>query len=120
MIYLIIFLGGGAGSVCRYLLGRTVSGASASFPVGTLAVNLIGCLLVGLFARYGMNMQAASMQRAALIVGFCGGFTTFSAFSLETVSMIQGGRWGMAMAYVMTSVVGCLVGTSLTVAGSRP
>ena len=113
MIYLCVFLGGGVGSVFRYLVGKALAGSSATFPAGTLAVNLLGCVLVGLLVRFGLNAQVDSLQRAALIVGFCGGFTTFSAFSLETAAMITEGRWGMATAYVATSVLGCLIGTTL-------
>lgn len=79
-------------------------------------VNLVGCVLVGLLVRYGVNAQPESLQRAALIVGFCGGFTTFSAFSLETATMMTAGRWGMAAAYVLTSVLGCLLGATVAIA----
>jgi fluoride exporter len=120
MVYLLVFLGGGVGSMFRYIVGRAVSGASGSFPVGTLTVNLVGCILVGMLARYGMNMQAESLRRAALVIGFCGGFTTFSAFSLETASMLIGGRWGLATAYVLVSVAGCLIGATVALGWSRP
>jgi fluoride exporter len=111
--YLLVFVGGGAGSVCRYLVGKALSGRPGEFPTATLIVNLVGCIIVGVLFRVGSNMQADSAQRAALIVGFCGGFTTFSAFSLETATMITTGRWGLALGYVATTVIGCLIGTTL-------
>ena len=114
MILLVIFLGGGVGSLCRYVLGGAIqTRAHAGFPVGTLAVNVIGCLVIGLVARQLMNMQTDAMMKAALMTGFCGGFTTFSAFSYETVGLIAGGEWGKATLYVGASVAACLVATAI-------
>ena len=114
MIYLMIFAGGGSGSLCRYLLGKLIETKShGGFPFGTLVVNVSGCIIIGLLARYYLNMQAESMLRAALVVGFCGGFTTFSAFSYETTMLITSGKWLMASAYVVASVLGCLLATGI-------
>jgi CrcB protein len=115
MIYLLVFVGGGLGSVSRYLIGKALPATTSGFPVGTLAVNLLGCVLVGLLFRLVPSMQTDSAQRAAMIVGFCGGFTTFSAFSLETATLLTTGRAGLAMAYVATTVVGCLLGAVIVV-----
>ena len=115
MVLLYIALAGAVGSVSRYLMGRGVQGAlHLEFPVGTLAVNVLGCLLIGVFARAFMNMQTDATLRATLMVGFCGGFTTFSSFSYETYGLIIGGEWGKAAAYVLLSVTVCL---GATVAG---
>jgi CrcB protein len=114
-----VFLGGGVGSVCRYLIGRALPPTANGFPIGTLAVNVLGCLLVGLLARFVVGPAEQPMLRAALIVGFCGGFTTFSAFSYETVSMMISGRWIMASSYVATSVVACLLGTAIALRVGR-
>jgi CrcB protein len=114
MIWLVIFVGGGIGSLCRYALGGAIqTRAHAGFPVGTLAVNVIGCLIIGLIARQMLNMQSDLMMKAALMTGFCGGFTTFSAFSYETVGMISGGEWGKAGLYVGASAAACLVATAI-------
>jgi CrcB protein len=114
MIWLLIFVGGGVGSLCRYLLaGAIQSRAHAGFPFGTLAVNVIGCLIIGVIARQVLNMQSDVMVRAALITGFCGGFTTFSTFSYETMGLIAGGEWAKASLYVGLSVVACLAGTAI-------
>jgi fluoride exporter len=121
MIILAVFLGGGVGSVCRYLLGRLIDARSNSqFPVGTLVVNVLGCLAIGVLAKYFLNDQTHSVTRAALIVGFCGGFTTFSAFSLETLRLLTGGRPLTALAYVAASVGLCLLGTAAGYAIGSP
>jgi CrcB protein len=75
------------------------------FPAGTLAVNVVGGFVMGVLAQHYMNMQTSPQMRAALMTGFCGGFTTFSAFSLETVGLLRGGEYGKAAAYVVLSVM---------------
>lgn len=100
-----IALGGAVGSVTRYLLGGIVQRtAGLAFPVGTLAVNVSGSFLAGFLLRYFMNVQTHPFLRAALIVGFCGGFTTFSAFTTETLGLFEGGEYGRASLYVVASV----------------
>ena len=112
MTILLIALGGAIGSVSRYALGAAVQRAThATFPVGTLTVNVVGCVLVGILAKALMHSQANPDMRAVLIVGFCGGFTTFSAFSLEVVGLAQGGQLMRAAAYVGASLILCLAGT---------
>lgn len=112
MIYLLIALGGAAGSVLRYLLGGAVQRMSATgFPIGTMFVNVSGCFLIGIFVRQFRNTQLTPELRALLIVGFCGGFTTFSTFSAETLGLIEGGEYGRAATYVVLSVGLCLLAT---------
>jgi fluoride exporter len=112
MILFLIALGGAVGSALRYLIGGAVQRSSASgFPVGTMFVNVAGCFLIGVFVRYLLNMQTSAELRAFLIVGFCGGFTTFSTFSAETLGLIEGGEYGRATGYVIMSVVLCLAAT---------
>lgn len=112
-ILLAIGLAGGIGSVLRHVVGQTAQRVfHVTFPVGTLLVNVIGCVLVGILARHYLNDQTAPVLRAALIVGLCGGFTTFSSFSLETVELIAAGDWPRAAAYVVASTALCLVGTA--------
>jgi CrcB protein len=112
MILLLIALGGAAGSLLRYLVGGTVQRWSASgFPVGTLFVNIVGCFLIGVFVRFLLHMQTSSGMRALLIVGFCGGFTTFSTFSIETAGLIEGGEYARAATYIAGSVLLCVVAT---------
>ena len=112
MIYLLIALGGAVGSLLRYLLGGWVQGTSDSgFPIGTMFVNVSGCFIIGILVRQFMNMQLSHDLRALLVVGFCGGFTTFSTFSAETIGLIEGGEYGRASAYVILSVGLCLLAT---------
>jgi len=112
MILLLIAVGGAAGSVLRYLIGGRVQHfAPHGFPLGTLFVNVVGCFLIGIFVRQFMNIQTHNYLRALLMVGFCGGFTTFSAFSMETVGLIEGGEYPRAIAYITLSVLLCLIAT---------
>lgn len=103
---LLVFLGGGAGSVLRYAVGRwAASGLPAGFPWGTFLVNLSGSFAAGLLigwlaARAGPEPGTAQLL---LMTGFLGGFTTFSAFSMDTVAL-AGRQPGMAAAYVIGTV----------------
>jgi len=112
MIYLLIALGGAVGSVVRYVVGGAIQRTSASgFPLGTMFVNVSGCFLIGVLVRQFLNMQLSPELRALLIVGFCGGFTTFSTFSAETLGLVEGGEYGRAAGYVVLSVTLCLAAT---------
>ena len=109
---LFVAAGGAAGSVLRYHAGRLVSGlagAGNDFPWGTLAINIAGSLamgaMVGWFARSASGEQAAETARLLLGVGLLGGFTTFSAFSSELVTMLHRGQAGMAAGYAAASLV---------------
>jgi CrcB protein len=114
MTLLMIALGGATGSVSRYLFGAFVQRAfHAAFPIGTLAVNVAGCLLVGVLTRSFLHNQTDLQLRAGLIVGFCGGFTTFSTFSFETFALMQGGEWAKAAGYVTLSVLVCVAATAV-------
>ena len=107
---MLVALGGAAGSVARYLLSKVVQDTAASaFPWGTMAVNVAGCLLIGLL--YGLaasdGARLGADMKLMLTVGFCGGFTTFSAFSGETLGLLQSGRLGLALLNALLSIVGC-------------
>lgn len=106
MIWLVA-LGGALGSVCRFLVGPAIQRAFGfSFPFGTLFINIVGSFILGVVAEIAIEGGPLSPNGRAFIgIGFCGGFTTFSAFSLETVALFEGGQVGRASAYVMASVV---------------
>lgn len=110
MSLLYVMLGGAFGSGARYLTGRaTLSLFGPDFPYGTLAVNLIGGLLMG--ALVGALARAANggeTWRLLLGVGMLGGFTTFSSFSLDAVTMIERGQLTVALGYVLVSVIGSI------------
>jgi CrcB protein len=100
-----IALGGALGSLLRYGLGSAVQQRiGAGFPAGTLLVNVTGSLLLGFLVRYLVETAASPEMRAALTIGFCGGYTTFSTFSLDTLRLLEEGSWGRAGTYVLASV----------------
>ena len=108
-----VAFGGALGAVARYLVSvaaASLPGIGAGFPWATLAVNLAGCLGIGfVWANWSQSPWFEDWGRAFLVVGVLGGFTTFSAFSHETLMLLDGGRWGAAAAYTMASVAGCLL-----------
>jgi len=110
-----IFLGAGLGGLMRY----GVSSASLrlfgqGFPMGTLLVNVVGCFLMGLVSGYFIGKaDVHAPLRPFLTTGLLGGFTTFSAFSLEVIAMAQRGETGLAAAYVLLSVSLSVVGLAL-------
>lgn len=108
---LAIFVGGGLGSMLRYALSRWIGPHYSGFPVATFAANMFACLLLGLLWTYlSKKNEIPAAYSLLLMTGFCGGFSTFSTFGLETVSLLQAGNLGLAFAYVLASVV---VGTIL-------
>ena len=114
-----IALGGAAGSVVRAAVALALP---SRFPWAILLVNVTGSLLIGwLMARLGGVDDPASLRfRALLITGFCGGFTTFSTFSWQTLEQMLKGAWGAAIANVVLSVGLCLLGTWLGFRLGRP
>lgn len=101
---LFVFLGGGMGSVCRYSISLLIPSAWQAYPWATLAVNVLGSFLIGLFLWWGAEKNISSVVRPLFVIGFCGGFTTFSSFSVEVISMMREGRWGAGLAYVSLSL----------------
>ena len=108
---LFVFIGGGAGSVLRYLIGRWIG--SATFPWATLGVNAVGSLAIGLFGGWAVRLGWSETVRLALIVGLCGGFTTFSTFSKESLALVESGRWCAFTAYALGSVAIGLIAAAL-------
>lgn len=105
MTLLWIMLGGAIGSALRYGIGKWLPAPTGEFPWATFWVNASGCLLIGILAGYFEKRSVNSETlRWFWMAGICGGFTTFSAFSLETVSLLQQQRWLLAAGYVLASV----------------
>ena len=103
---LLVFLGGGAGSALRYLVGKNLNPTVTGFPWGTFAVNLIGSLIIGLVFGWILQKSKLSNDTLLLIVaGFCGGFTTFSAFALESLNFLKIGNTSLFLTYVFTSII---------------
>ncbi len=118
MNLLLVFIGGGAGSVCRMLMGKGIAGALGDkFPFGTLVVNVLGCLAIGMLipAWSGQRAEPHSM-RLLVVTGFLGGFTTFSAFGLETFEKFSTGRTNAALLNIALNVI---VGLAAVGAGAR-
>ena len=112
---LLIFLGGGLGSLARYGVGRALAPWSLSLPYGTLTANVLACVVLGFFT--GMvalrTSDAVLPYRAFIAVGFCGGFSTFSTFSNETLILLMNNRWGDAVFNVGLSIILCLIASFL-------
>jgi CrcB protein len=108
---LAIFLGGGLGSVCRFGVGKVVLSVTDSrFPWATLSANLLSCLVLGLImSTAGKGVIRSEGWLAFLTIGFCGGFSTFSTFSFETLRLMRDGMYLFAGLNVAVSVVACLL-----------
>lgn len=110
---LLVGLGGGAGSILRYLCQKWVNESyHQNFPLATFLVNLSGCFLIGIFYAMGEKGNILSPQtRLLLVTGFCGGFTTFSTFTYEGIQLIMEHRWMTFLLYTLLSVAAGLVAT---------
>jgi len=110
--YLWIGLGGAMGSMARHWMnGAVATLAGIGFPWGTLAINVLGSLIIGIAAAamtHEGQLPNSDDARLFVMVGLCGGFTTFSAFSLQTLALLQGGQWLSAAANAVLSVTLCL------------
>lgn len=108
----LVFIGGGVGSVLRFGIGRWLTPAEwdaqgPPFPWATLIVNLVGCVLIGLLAGWCGRREWA---KSLLLLGLLGGFTTFSTFGLDTIRLLDAGHGPRALGYVACSVAGGLAG----------
>ncbi len=100
-----IFIGGGLGSVARYLVSNYTQKLwnINAFPFGTFIVNITGCFIIGMLSAYFLKVD--NSLKFLLITGFCGGYTTFSTFSAENYSLWQNGHFGVMAAYIILSVL---------------
>ena len=106
----LIFIGGGTGSLVRYFLGKFIqANFPASFPIGTLAVNVTASFILGVFV--GNTYKMEEPWRALIAIGFCGGFSTFSTFSNDTLQLLLSGRSTEAFGNIFLNVILCLLAT---------
>ncbi len=119
MIYVWVAVGGALGSMARYWLNNVFAMAlGLAFPWGTLLINVLGSFVIGFFATLTIEQPRFAVPpeiRVFVMVGICGGFTTFSAFSLQTVEMARAGEWEPAAWYTAASVVLCLLACWLAI-----
>jgi len=119
MKILLICLGGSFGALSRYYLAGALNKLTiVNIPIGILGVNFIGCFILGLLINY-LDPKYEDIYNPLLFIGFLGAFTTFSAFSKETVNLISSGNLLLASTYVFLTVLSCLLGTWLGMLISR-
>ena len=106
MIYLYIFIGGGLGSLARYLVGKVTSATIAvDFPLGTFFANMIACLILALVTvMISPRSEEYQWVQPLVLIGFCGGFSTFSTFSNETFDLLDAGNHLLAILNILISV----------------
>jgi CrcB protein len=116
-MYLAVALGGALGTVGRYFVSGVVANAfGETFPWGTLIINVTGSFVIGFFATLSApdgRLMVSGTTRQFVMVGLCGGYTTFSSFSLQTLNLMRGGEWAPAAGNMLGSVVFCMIGVWL-------
>ncbi|WP_353063221.1 fluoride efflux transporter CrcB [Tunturibacter psychrotolerans] len=111
MSYLWVTIGSALGGLLRYTITRLTLTCSIGFPFGTVLINVLGSFVIGYFGTLTLQsgrFPASDNLRLFVMVGICGGFTTFSSFSLQTFDLMRSGAWGRALANVLLSVVLCV------------
>ena len=116
--YFLVFLGGGLGSIARFLVGKFYSAWQPAFPLATLTANFLSCVVFGAVVMFGVEKTNLSYSfKLLLITGFCGGFSTYSAFTFETVELFRTGQTSFAIANILLnfviSVFGLFLGTAI-------
>jgi len=120
MHWFLVFVGGGLGAVTRHFANRVgLAALGPGFPWWTFAVNVVGCFLIGLLAGLFGSLETGHNARLFLITGFLGGFTTFSAFSLDALTLWERGQPMQAGLYILSSVILSLIAAAAGLMLSR-
>jgi fluoride exporter len=113
LTYLWVAMGGALGSMARFWMGAAVAAITGpQFPWGTILINILGSFIIGMVAALSgpdSRIAVSSDMRAFIMVGICGGYTTFSAFSLQTLELARGREWLQAGGNILLSVVLCMI-----------
>lgn len=103
---LLVFIGGGAGSVLRYIIGKTLNSSQTGIPYGTFAANILGSLLIGIILGLAVKNETLTQNHTLLLAtGFCGGFTTFSTFAYENHVFLKSGDFTSFAIYTIASFI---------------
>ncbi len=103
---ILVFIGGGTGSILRFLIGKYLNSTSYSIPYGTFAVNILGSFLIGIILGISLKNTTVSQQTVLLLAtGFCGGFTTFSSFAYENQALLRSGDFMSFCIYTLGTIV---------------
>ena len=106
--FALVFVGGGAGSVCRYAIWLAMRPLQDKFPWATFAANAVACLLLGMLLGWQAHGLLSDQRRLLLVTGFCGGLSTYSTFTAETCSLWQSGHPGAVLANVVVQLAVCI------------
>lgn len=108
MQFLLVFIGGGLGSLCRFGIAKAVAPYTPVFPYATLFANILSCILLGFLMQLSFRNQIDETYKWLIMTGFCGGFSTFSTFSGETFQLFQDGNIVLGMLNILGSIIVCL------------